>query len=73
MAASISSRGNEPRVVATSVRARFPYFGGSVANYGTFPDGRILMVRREPNTVVVDRLIVVQDWLSKITKPSAAR
>jgi eukaryotic-like serine/threonine-protein kinase len=71
MAARISFSGNEPSVVGTSVRARFPYFGGVVANYGTFPDGRILMVRLEPNTVVVDRLIVVQDWPSKITTPTA--
>lgn len=73
MAASISSSGNALSVVATSVRARFSYSGGVVANYCTFPDGRILMVRREPNTVVVDRLIVVQDWLSTITRPPADR
>ena len=69
MVTRISFAGDELHLGDTSVhRARFPYTGGAVANYAIFPDGRVLRVRREPTEVVVDRLVVVQDWVSQLLK-----
>jgi hypothetical protein len=66
----ISSAGDELRAGDTSVRARFPYSGGAVANYAIIPHGRVLRFRREPTEVVVDRLVVVEDWVSQLLRPS---
>ena len=74
MVTRISFAGDELHLGDTSVhRARFPYIGGAVANYAIFPDGRVLRVRREPTEVVVDRLVVVQDWVSQLLKRSDSR
>ena len=73
MATRISFAGDELRPGDTSVRARFPYSGGAVANYAVLPDGRVLRIRREPTEVVVDRLIVVQDWVSQLLGRSDSR
>ena len=73
MVTRILSAGDELRPVDTSVRARFPYVGGAVANYAIIPDGRVLRIRHEPTAVVVDRLVVVQDWVSQLLKRSDSR
>ena len=54
-------------VVGTpEVTAKLQYFGGAVSNYAALPDGRLLIIRMESQPVTVDRLVVVQDWTSRL-------
>lgn len=73
MVVNVSDDGSRLVPGPPTVRARQPYFGGLAANYAVFPDGRVLMVRQESQPNVADRLIVVQDWLSELTRRLAGR
>jgi Tol biopolymer transport system component len=70
MVVSVTPQGDTLAVGAPSIRAHHDYFGGSTQNYSIAPDGRVLMVRREPKPASADRLIVVQDWLSGVLRGS---
>jgi hypothetical protein len=61
-------------VVGTpEVRAQMQYFGGAVSNYAALSDGRLLIVRMESQPVNVDRLVVVQDWTSRLKTVATGR
>jgi hypothetical protein len=70
MVTRILPAGDELRAGDTTVRTRFPYVGGAVANYAIMPDARVLRIRLEPTEIVVDRLVVVQDWVSQLLEPA---
>jgi hypothetical protein len=61
MAVSITDDGHRLVVGQPVVKTRRSYFGGVIANYATFPDGRVLMIDKIPSPQA-DRLTVVQDW-----------
>ena len=63
MVVSVSPYDDTLAIGAATVRSTHQYFGGVTHNYSIAPDGRVLMVRREPPPTFADRLIVVQDWL----------
>ncbi len=68
IAVSISPQDETLAVGAQTVRAHLDYFGGASANYSVAPDGRVLMVHRDPLPAGPNRLIVAQDWLAQVTK-----
>jgi serine/threonine-protein kinase len=69
MVVSVTPRGDTLMIGAPTVHANHEYFGGSTPNYSIAPDGRVLMVRRDPTPSFADRLIVVQDWLAGVIEP----
>jgi hypothetical protein len=70
MSVSVSPQDDTLAIGAPSVRAVHEYFGGATPNYSIAPDGRVLMVRRDPTPSFADRLIVVQDWLAEVLRGS---
>ena len=69
MTVTVTPQGDTLAIGPPTVRASHDYFGGATPNYSIAPDGRVLMVRRDPTPTLSDRLIVVQDWLSRLVKP----
>lgn len=73
MAVPVSTDRDEFVPGAPAPAAQHPYYGGAIANYQPFPDGRVLMMREETTVPSPRRLIVVQNWLSEVPSPAALR
>jgi len=68
MCVDVSVPSTGPRASQPRLRLQYPYAGGSSPNYAPLADGRLLIVKSPPQPVPINRLIVVQDWISQLAK-----
>jgi eukaryotic-like serine/threonine-protein kinase len=61
------------RAAQPRLRLQYPYYGGSSPNYAPLADGRLLIVKSQPQSAPLSRFIVVQDWISQLAKSTSTR